>query len=56
MNTPSLDYYTAEPILLLLLAQQEIEEPDIPPDAALGIFQRFVDLPYDGEEEGIARA
>ncbi len=54
MAAPGLDFYTARPILLLLLAQQELEEPDLDPDTSLLIFRDFLALPYDGKEEGAA--
>jgi hypothetical protein len=52
MSAPSIDYYTARPILELLLAQQELEAPDLPLEETLEVFHQFLLLPYDGTDEG----
>lgn len=52
MAAPGLDYYTAKPILALLLAQQELEEPDLDPETCLHVFRDFLALPYDGKDDG----
>jgi hypothetical protein len=52
MTEPVLDYFTAKPILELMLAQHQMEAPYLAPGATLPIFAQFLALPYAGSEDG----
>lgn len=52
MPEPALDYFTAKPILELMLAQHQMEAPYLAPGATLAVFAQFLTLPFAGSEDG----